>query len=465
MAKKLGFKDYITVDYAPGMPDLIKKNAKKRKGDTGAGSNAEYSSTHPPRQEQMHDPIALGKHAPNIGMGWTGKHRTVKDPGSKTGRHVHVFQYTEEVQEVSQALGHKVAKARQAQASALRQKAVDEPDMMKAFAHTKAANKAERKAGQSYNRLMKKEEVELGELSKKTLGSYIKKASTNQIGNTAAVLSGKKDAETDRARKRIGQRMAGIAKATDRLTKEEVELDEVKTYFAIATKSAGAKSGWKRVPDTRFDTEQSAINYGNKYHTDKSGAKMYKVVTFKEEVELDEYNTKSSKAIVRKDNKPIAIYPDLKSAQRDYHGKDGHDIGMRSHSAAMRIKKENPGIKIVEGVEEVDEALNMQQRRKRALIMRRLKSRIKLGRERAKRRIASPEKLQRRARRQARMMIFKRLTKDIPKSELTYQRRQEIEKRLDKPAVKKRIERIAKRLLPKVRKAEMERKRGPSSND
>jgi hypothetical protein len=288
----------------------------------------------------MHDPIALGKHAPNIGMGWTGKHRTIKDPGSKTGRHVHVFQYTEEVQEVSQALGHKVAKARQAQASALRQKAVDEPDMIKAFSHTKAANKAERKAGQSYNRLMKKEEVE-----------------------------------------------------------------------------------------------------------------------------LDEYNTKSSKAIVRKDNKPIAIYPDLKSAQKDYRGKDGHDIGMRSHSAAMRIKKENPGIKIVEGVEEVDEALTMSQRLQRARLMRRFASRIKIGQERAKRRIASPEKLQKRARRQARMIIFKKLTKDIPKSELTYARRQEIEKRLDKPAVKKRIERLAKRMLPKVRKAEIERKRGTSSND
>jgi hypothetical protein len=277
MAKKLDFKDFLNVDYAPGMPDLIKKNAKKRKGDTGAGSNAEYSSTHPPRQEQMHDPIALGKHSPNIGMGWTGKHRTVKDPGSKTGRHVHVFQYTEEVEldEVSQALGHKVAKARQAQASALRQKAVDEPDMMKAFAHTKAANKAERKAGQSYNRLMKKEEVE----------------------------------------------------------------------------------------------------------------------------------------------------------------------------------------------EEIDEALTMSQRLQRARLMRRFASRIKIGQDRAKRRIASPEKLQKRARRQARMIIFKKLTKDIPKSELTYARRQEIEKRLDKPAVKKRIERLAKRMLPKVRKAEIERKRGTSSND
>lgn len=298
MAKKLGFADFLNVDYAPGMPDLIKKNAKKRKSDTGAGSNAEYSSTHPPRKEHT------------------------------------------ELDEVSQALGHKVAKARQAQASALRQKAVDEPDMMKAFSHTKAANKAERKAGQSYNRLMKKEE-------------------------------------------------------------------------------------------------------GN----------------------LDEYNTKSRKAIVTKDNKPVAIYPDLKSAQKDYHGKDGHAIGTRSASAANKIKKANPGIKIVENVDDIDEALNMQQRRQRALIMRRLKSRIKLGRERAKRRIASPEKLERRAKRQARMLIFKRLTKDIPKSDLTYQRRQEIEKRLDKPAVKKRIERLAKKMLPKVRKAEMERRKGATSND
>ena len=113
----------------------------------------------------------------------------------------------------------------------------------------------------------------------------------------------------------------------------------------------------------------------------------------------------------------------------------------------------------------VDEALTMTQRRQRARIMKRLAPRIKLGRERAKRRIANPEKLQKRARKQARMAIFKRLTKDVPKSELTYARRQEIEKRLDKPAVKKRIERLAKRMLPKVRKAELEKKRGSSSND
>ena len=32
MAKPLTFRDFLTVDYAPGMPDIIKKNAKKRKG-------------------------------------------------------------------------------------------------------------------------------------------------------------------------------------------------------------------------------------------------------------------------------------------------------------------------------------------------------------------------------------------------------------------------------------------------
>jgi len=74
---------------------------------------------------------------------------------------------------------------------------------------------------------------------------------------------------------------------------EEVPLDcplvedviDEKMYYAIATKSSKAKTGWRRVPDTRFDTKQSAERYGDKYHTDRYGAKMYKVVTFNEETE------------------------------------------------------------------------------------------------------------------------------------------------------------------------------------
>jgi len=289
MAKKLDFKDFLTVDYAPGMPDLIKKNAKKRKMDSGAGTNAEYSSRYSPEDQ------------------------------------------IDTIDEVSQAIGHKVAKARQAQASSLRQKAVDEPDMMKAFAHTKAANKAEKKAGQSYNRLMKKEEVE-----------------------------------------------------------------------------------------------------------------------------LDEYNTKSSKAIVTKNNKPIAIYPDLKSAQNDYHGKDGYAIGTRSHSAAMRIKKENPGIKIVESTEEVDEALTLQQRRARGRKMKLKRRQIEVGRKRALKRAADPKRLKTRAEKAARNAIFRRLSKGKSRDEVPPQRKQEIERRMEK--MKSRIQRLAVKLLPKVRQIDKERR-------
>ena len=113
---------------------------------------------------------------------------------------------------------------------------------------------------------------------------------------------------------------------------------------------------------------------------------------------------------------------------------------------------------------DVDEALTVTQRLARKRQMRKLLPKIKIGRERAKRRIASKEKLETRARRQARMMLFKKFTKDIPKGDLTYARRQEIEKRLEKPAIKKRIEQIARKMLPKVRRAELEKKRA-SRND
>lgn len=48
--------------------------------------------------------------------------------------------------------------------------------------------------------------------------------------------------------------------------------------YAIAT-PAKTKSGWRRVPDTRFDTYEAAERYGLKYHTDKYGARLFIVVT------------------------------------------------------------------------------------------------------------------------------------------------------------------------------------------
>lgn len=109
--------------------------------------------------------------------------------------------------------------------------------------------------------------------------------------------------------------------------------------------------------------------------------------------------------------------------------------------------------------EVVDEALTLQQRMKRSRLMKRMKARIKIGRQRAKRKMASKEKLLTRANRQARDKIVRKITKDIPKKDLTFARKQEIEKRLDKPAFKSRIKRLAKRMFPSIRRAEMQRKK------
>lgn len=71
------------------------------------------------------------------------------------------------------------------------------------------------------------EEEQLDELSKATLGSYIKKASDDQADS--GYERGRNSADSDRSKKAIDKyikRRSGINKAVKRLTKEEDELDE-----------------------------------------------------------------------------------------------------------------------------------------------------------------------------------------------------------------------------------------------
>ena len=109
---------------------------------------------------------------------------------------------------------------------------------------------------------------------------------------------------------------------------------------------------------------------------------------------------------------------------------------------------------------DVDEALNMQQRMKRSRLMKRMKTRIAIGRKRASRKMANKKTLEKRSMRQARNEIAKKLTRGIPKAELTFARKKEIEKRLEKPALQQRIKRLAKRKFKDVRKKEVQRKKG-----
>lgn len=102
-----------------------------------------------------------------------------------------------------------------------------------------------------------KEEVELDEISKKTLGQYVKAASSDAARKT----SEKDSVDTNYSKhsfqdrlgykkelgKKINQRRVGISKAVDRLTKEEVELDEVSSSTLSNYSVKAASQGMKRV--------------------------------------------------------------------------------------------------------------------------------------------------------------------------------------------------------------------------
>lgn len=105
----------------------------------------------------------------------------------------------------------------------------------------------------------------------------------------------------------------------------------------------------------------------------------------------------------------------------------------------------------------LDEVLSVQQRLKKRMIMRRIKNKIKIGRKRAKYKMANKSKLTTRAGKQARQLMRNRLAGSLGKNyrSLKPAAKVMIDKKLDsKKAV---IKRLAKRLMPKVKKAEMER--------
>ena len=105
----------------------------------------------------------------------------------------------------------------------------------------------------------------------------------------------------------------------------------------------------------------------------------------------------------------------------------------------------------------LDEVLSFQQRMKRKQMMRRIKGKIKMGKRRAKYKIAAPDKLKKRSAKKARELIRARIAGSQGKKykDLPYAGRAQVDKKVEKK--KDLIARLAKRMLPKVKKAEMER--------
>ncbi len=113
----------------------------------------------------------------------------------------------------------------------------------------------------------------------------------------------------------------------------------------------------------------------------------------------------------------------------------------------------------------VSEVLDMAQRRKLAMRMKKNKSRIAMARKRAERKTASMDTLKKRARKQARKAVVAKITKGQDKGEMSFSRKKDIEKRMEKPAIQARIDRNARKLIKVVRKQEMERKRNRGKGD
>jgi len=104
---------------------------------------------------------------------------------------------------------------------------------------------------------------------------------------------------------------------------------------------------------------------------------------------------------------------------------------------------------------EFDEAMTMATRMKMKAAFRKNKAKIALGRKKAAKKLASPEKLKARATKQARNVLIKKLLKNKDKKQLSYAERQALEIKMAKK--QGAIMKIAKKLLPAVKKADREK--------
>jgi hypothetical protein len=111
---------------------------------------------------------------------------------------------------------------------------------------------------------------------------------------------------------------------------------------------------------------------------------------------------------------------------------------------------------------QIDEALTAQQRMKKRTQMRILAPKIAMAKKRNAKKMATKEKLEDRAKKQAKNMLVMKIAKK-PKSEMSFSERERVEARLAK--MKTQINTIAKKLFKNVKQHEVERIRGMRNPD
>lgn len=153
--------------------------------------------------------------------------------------------------------------------------------------------------------MMSEEFEQLNELSKKTLVSYIKKANSNTADNAwraaghALGLTKDQIAKNQQiAAHKTMRRMAGVSKATDKLAKEETELDEaikvsdssVKHYEKQEGQKARGVKHWmfSKTHPSEFDIDKHGytMQHGNYSDAKKKAIKVYKNLGHTGEIHL-----------------------------------------------------------------------------------------------------------------------------------------------------------------------------------
>lgn len=200
--------------------------------------------------------------------------------------------------------------------------------------------------------IVTEEYAQLDEISKATLGSYIKKAKGSAIG--AAQVTGMGSSMTgqktqDKAERKVQKRAAGINKAVDRLTREEYELDEAMiSYTDFHAKLAAHRKAGNDIADSHYGTKKAHYTVVDKEgtarkvtHTD-AGSKMENLGKHKGEVE-DESGNKVQKtvhepAVKRGRGRPAGL-TGLKYKPRDPASKAASAAKAAASKAANRAKK------------------------------------------------------------------------------------------------------------------------------
>jgi hypothetical protein len=138
----------------------------------------------------------------------------------------HMKEEVEQIDEISKTtLGSYVKRASQDAVTKAMKYASNRDESGKESGTLKKISDRESGIRKASDRLTKEEVEQIDELSKKTLGSYIKKSSDSL--DTHSYMAGKSGDDEDYIKSL--KRKQGINKATDRLTKEEVDLDEAST--------------------------------------------------------------------------------------------------------------------------------------------------------------------------------------------------------------------------------------------